>query len=147
VGTRRAQAGALLTALLATAAVGATGTLLVAAVSGAHSDDERTAVPVGAALLAGLMAAAVSALLGTAVGALTNPPLVRAGGWSVLATAIAAGAALIATGSPAQAAVTGLVKGSRTGAVHYPVLALALALIAAAAAMAASAACSPSHHT
>lgn len=147
VGTRRAQAGALLTALLATSAVGATGTLLVAAVSGAHSDDDRTAVPVGAALLAGLMAAAVSALLGTAVGALTNPPLVRAGGWSVLATAIAAGAALIATGSPAQAAVTGLVKGSRTGAVHYPLLALALALIAAAASMAASAACSPSHHT
>ncbi|MEE4542530.1 ATP-binding cassette domain-containing protein [Streptomyces sp. V4-01] len=147
VGTRRAQAGALLTALLAAGALGAVGTLLVTAVSGAHSDDQRTAVPVGAALVAGLMAAAVSVLLGTAVGALTNPPVVRGGGWSVLGTVIAAGAVLITSGSPAQAAVTGLVKGSRTGTVHYPVLALGLSLLAAAAAAAVSAARPPARHT
>lgn len=134
VGAGRAQAGALVTALLASSLLGVAGTAVVAVISGAHSDDMRTAVPVGAAVVAGLLAAAVSVLLGTAVGALTNPPLVRSGGWSLLVTALGAGAVLIVSGSPAQAAVTGLVTGSRTGSVHYPVTAaLAAAALASAA--------------
>ncbi|MFG1808499.1 ATP-binding cassette domain-containing protein [Streptomyces sp. NPDC049040] len=127
VGARRAQAGALTTALLASSLVGAVGTGVVAVISSARSDDMSTAVPVGAATVAGLLAAAVSVLLGTAVGALTNPPLVRGGGWSLLVTGVGAGAVLIVSGSPAQAAVTGLMTGSRTGAVHYPVPALLVA--------------------
>ncbi|WP_328916694.1 MULTISPECIES: ATP-binding cassette domain-containing protein [unclassified Streptomyces] len=141
VGAGRAQRGALLTASAASGLLGVLGTGVVAAISGAHSDDMRTAVPVGPAAVAGLMAAAVSVLLGTAVGALTNPPLVRGSGWSVLVTAVGAGAVLLVSGSPAQAAVTGLVTGSRTGAVHYPVLALAAAALLAAAAVGLSARC------
>ncbi|MFI0899633.1 ATP-binding cassette domain-containing protein [Streptomyces sp. NPDC020983] len=134
VGPGRAHAGALVTGLGAAALLGAAGTAFVAAVSGACADDLRTAVPVGPASLAGLLAAAVAVLLGGAVGALTNPPLVRGAGWSLLVTALGAGAVLLASGSPAQAAVTGLVTGSRTGAVHYPVVPLVLAAVAAAAA-------------
>ncbi|WP_410170101.1 ABC transporter ATP-binding protein [Actinacidiphila bryophytorum] len=134
VGSRQAQAGALGSAVLASALLGAVGTGVVAAISSAYSDDMRTAVPVGPAAVAGLLAAAVSVLLGTAVGALTNPPLLRRGGWSLLATGLAAGAVLIVSGSPAQAAVTGLVTGSRTGSVSYPVPALVAAAVIAAAA-------------
>lgn len=135
VGPARAQAAALAAAAVVSGLLGLAGTAVVTAVSGPHADDLRTAVPIGPAALAGAMAAAVSVLLGTAVGALTNPPLVRGAGWPVLTTAVAAGAVLIVSGSPAQAAVTGLVTGSRTGAVHYPLLAL---LAAAAAALAAT---------
>lgn len=134
VGPGRAHSGALAVGVGAAALLGAAGTALVAVVSGAHSDDLSTAVAVGPAALAGLMAAAVAVLLGGAVGALTNPPLVRGAGWSLLVTALGAGAVLLVSGSPAQAAVTGLVTGSRTGAVHYPLLPLALAAAAAAAA-------------
>lgn len=124
VGAARAHRAAVATALGASSVLGTAGTAVVTVVGGPHSDDFRTAVPVGPALVAGLMAAAVSALLGTAVGALTNPPLVRGRGWSLLVTALAAGAVLLVSGSPAQAAVTGLVTGSRTGTVHYPLVAL-----------------------
>ena len=132
VGAGRAHAGALLTGLSAAALLGAAGTGVVAAVSGAYSDNMTTAVPVGPATAAGLLAAAVSLLLGTAVGALTNPPLIRGRGWSMLVTALGAGAVLLVSGSPAQAAVTGLVTGSRTGAVHYPLLPLLPAALLAA---------------
>jgi len=135
VGPARVQRAALAAAAAASGVLGLAGTAVVAAVSGPHADDLHTAVPVGPAAVAGAMAAAVSVLLGTAVGALTNPPLVRGGGWPILVTAIAAGAVLIVSGSPAQAAVTGLVTGSRTGTVHYPLPAL---LAAAAAAFAAT---------
>ncbi|MFI1097609.1 ATP-binding cassette domain-containing protein [Streptomyces sp. NPDC020917] len=135
VGPARVQRAALAAAAAASGVLGLAGTAVVAAVSGRHADDLHTAVPVGPAAVAGAMAAAVSVLLGTAVGALTNPPLVRGGGWPILVTAIAAGAVLIVSGSPAQAAVTGLVTGSRTGTVHYPLPAL---LVAAAAAFAAT---------
>jgi hypothetical protein len=134
-GPARVQRAALAAAAVAAGVLGLAGTAVVTAVSGPHADDLHTAVPVGPAALAGAMAAAVSVLLGTAVGALTNPPLVRGGSWPILVTAIAAGAVLIVSGSPAQAAVTGLVTGSRTGTVHYPLPAL---LAAAAAAFAAT---------
>ncbi|MFF7155100.1 ATP-binding cassette domain-containing protein [Streptomyces sp. NPDC008139] len=134
VGAGRAQVGSLGTALGASALVGTVGTGVVVAVSGAHSDDFRTSVAVGPAAVAGLLAAAVSVLAGCAVGAVTNPPLVRGGGWSVLCTVLAAGALLVASGSPANAAVAGLVTGSRTGAVRYPLLPLAVAAVLAAAA-------------
>lgn len=139
VGPGRAHRGALLAALAASAVLGAAGTALVAAVSGPHSDDMRVDVPVGPAAVAGLMAAAVSVLLGTAVGALTNPPLLRGTGWSVLCTAFGAGVVLLTAGSPAQAAVTTLVTGSRTGTVHYPLPALLVAALVAAVAVWASA--------
>ncbi|WP_328470473.1 ATP-binding cassette domain-containing protein [Streptomyces sp. NBC_00448] len=135
VGPGRAHLGALLAALGGSGLLGLVGTLVVTAISGAHTDDMRADIPIGPALLAGLMAAAVSVLLGTAVGALTNSPLLPGAGWSVLVTAFGAGAVLLTSGSPAQAAVTSLVHGSQSGAVHYPVAALAVAVCVAALAL------------
>ncbi|MFJ2958259.1 ATP-binding cassette domain-containing protein [Streptomyces sp. NPDC087270] len=135
VGPGRAHLGALLAALGGSGLLGLVGTLVVTAISGAHTDDMRADIPIGPALLAGLMAAAVSVLLGTAVGALTNSPLLPGAGWSVLVTAVGAGAVLLTSGSPAQAAVTSLVHGSQSGAVHYPVAALAVAVCVAALAL------------
>ncbi|MEU0222351.1 hypothetical protein ABZ281_48385, partial [Streptomyces sp. NPDC006265] len=71
-------------------------------------------------------------LLGTAVGALTSRPLLRPPGRAVLALLLAALLSLVATGSPAQAAVRGLVTGSRQGEV--PLLPLAAAALVTAAA-------------
>lgn len=134
VGTGRAQAGALLTALLGSSLLAVVGTGVVAAISNAYTDDMSTAVPVGPAVVAGLLAAAVSVLLGTAVGAITNPPLLRSRGWSLLITGVTAGAVLVVSGSPARAAVTGLVTASRTGTVPYPLTAALAAVPVAAAA-------------
>jgi hypothetical protein len=131
VGAVRARRAPLVVALALSVLLGAAGTGVVAAVCAPHSDDLRTTVAPGAAALAGLMAAAVSALLGTAVGALTTLPRRVGRGWSLLTTGLLAGAVLLVSGSPAQAAVSGLVAGSRTGAVAYPVLPLALAAAAA----------------
>lgn len=131
VGPVRARRWALLAAAAASAVLGVAGTLVVASAGGAHTDDRTAAVSVAGAVLAGAMAAAVSVLLGTAVGTLTNPPFLPRGGWSVLGTVLAAGAVLVLTGSPAQAAVTNLVTSSRTGTVHYPWLPLLTASAAA----------------
>ncbi|MET9112157.1 ABC transporter, partial [Streptomyces zhihengii] len=76
---------------------------------------------------AGLAACAVSVLTGAAAGALCTRPLLHARGWSLVATALAVLSALVTTGSPAKAAVTGLVTGSRTGTAHLPLLPLAAA--------------------
>jgi hypothetical protein len=76
------------------------------------------------------------ALLGTAVGALTSRPLLRSPGRAVLALLLAALLSLVVTGSPAQAAVQGLVTGSRQGTVPLPLLPLAAAALVTAAALA-----------
>lgn len=47
-------------------------------------------------------------------------------------TALTAVLVLVAAGSPANAAVTGLVTGSRTGAVPFPLVPLLFAALAAA---------------
>ncbi|MGW0367666.1 ABC transporter, partial [Streptomyces coeruleorubidus] len=72
----------------------------------------------------------------TAVGALTSRPLLRSRGRAVLAMLLAALLSLVATGSPAQAAVQGLVTGSRSGTVPLPLLPLAAAALLTAAALA-----------
>jgi hypothetical protein len=130
VGAARAHRGVLLTALGASLLLGAAGALAVASIGGRYSDDHRTAVAFGPALAAGVTAAAVSALLGTAVGALAHPPgLRRRPGWSVLASLLGSGAMLLVPGSPARTAVSALVTGSGSGRVHCPFLALALAAL------------------
>ena len=63
--------------------------------------------------------------------AVRGPWVLRAG-WSVLATALAAVLVLVASGSPANAAVSGLVTGSRTGAIDFPLLPLVAAGVVAA---------------
>ena len=107
--------------------------LLVTLISDPASADHRTRVSLLAAAAAGLLATLACALLGTAVGALTNWPLLRSPGRAVPAMLLAALLAVVVTGSPAQAAVSGLVTGSQSGTVPVPLLPLAGAALVAAA--------------
>ncbi|MFG2648322.1 ABC transporter [Streptomyces sp. NPDC048436] len=138
-GPWRAQLACLLSAFLASAAFGAVATLAVAVISDPASTDHRTAVNRIAAGGAGLLAMLVSALLGTAIGAATSRPLLRSPGRAIPAMLLASLLALVTTGSPAKAALTGLVTGSRDGAV--PVLLLPVAGAALLAVAAVGAAC------
>ncbi|GGY16561.1 ABC transporter [Streptomyces djakartensis] len=135
-GPARAHVACLLVAPAASAALGAVTTLLVTLVSAPVASDHRTPVPLVPACGAGLLAALSCALLGTAVGALTSRPLLRSRGRAVLALLPATLLSLVATGSPAQAAVQGLVTGSRSGTVPLPLLPLAAAALVTAAALA-----------
>jgi hypothetical protein len=131
-GPGRAHTAGVLAALLSSVVLGAAGTAVVLAVADPHTTDHLKAIPLGPAAAAGLLATLVTALLGTAVGALTNPPVLLRPGWAVPVTALTAVLVLVAAGSPANAAVTGLVTGSRTGAVPFPLVPLLLAALAAA---------------
>ncbi|MEU1804864.1 ABC transporter [Streptomyces sp. NPDC019937] len=132
----RVHLAGVLTALGAAVVLGVAGTLLVALVGDPRSADGRVEVPVGPATVAGLLAALACALLGTAVGALCNRPLLRRPGWAVLSTVLVALLASVAGASPANAAVSGLVNGSRSGTVTMPLLPLAVTVAIAAGATA-----------
>ncbi|WP_407563618.1 ABC transporter [Streptomyces sp. 184] len=143
-GPARAHLASLAAAFAAACVLGAAGVAVVVLISDPHGSDRasETAVPVAAATGAGLLATLTCALLGTAVGALCNRPLLRSRAWTVPATLAGAGAVLVATGSPANAAVTGLVTGSRAAEVPLPLLPLTAAALAAAATAALAAALS-----
>lgn len=136
VGPGRAHLAALSGALAVSSALGVVSVLVVVAVSDPHSTGHVVAVPVGPAALAGLVAAAACALLGTAVGAVCNRPVVGRRGWAVASTVLVALLALVTGGSPANAAVRGLVGGSRSGVVPVPWWPCAAALVVAVAAAA-----------
>jgi hypothetical protein len=110
--------------------------VIVAWISDPASSDHQRRVSLLPAGAAGLLAVLACALLGTAVGALTSWPLLRSTGRAVPALLLAALLALVVSGSPAQAAVSGLVTGSRSGTVELPLLPLAGAALLAAAATA-----------
>lgn len=139
VGPVRVHLSALLAALTMSLSWGAAGVLLVVWVSDPRSTDHTVAVPAWPAAGAGLLATGACALLGTAVGAVCNRPVVGRAGWAVASTVLVALSALVAGGSPANAAVRGLVGGSRSGQVPVPWLPFAAALVAAA--LAAASAC------
>ena len=103
-GPARAQLAALLTALGAGIVLGARRRLRhrAAAITG----DRRSAAAAHPELFAaGLLTAVVCLLVGSAVGALCNPPLLRHPGAAMLATLAAAIFALASDVSPAGAAV------------------------------------------
>ncbi|MFB7917396.1 ABC transporter [Streptomyces sp. NPDC056061] len=133
VGTPRAHLASLLAGFGCAGALGAVTTVIVLLISDPASTDRTVPVPLLSAGIAGLLAAACCALLGGAIGALCTRPVLHRRGWSVAATVLAALLCLVTTGSPANSAVTGLVTGSRTGAVQLPVLPLVLAAVSAAA--------------
>ncbi|MEU6992730.1 ABC transporter [Streptomyces sp. NPDC046465] len=134
-GPGRAHLAALLAALLAASVLGAAAVLVVTVISDASSTNARLPVPRLPAGAAGLLAMLVSTLLGTALGALANWPLLRSAGRAVPALLLGALFLLVTTGSPAKSVLTDLTTGSREGAVPVPVGALAGALAVAAAAM------------
>ena len=137
-GPVRVQLACAVTAFGASLVLGLTGTLVVAAISSPYTEDHTMPVPIGPAVAAGLLATLACTLLGTAVGALCNPPVLRRPGWPIPVTALVALVVLVASGSPANAAVSGLVSGSHNGAVHLPILPLALTAAICAAATALS---------
>ncbi|MCS0602187.1 ABC transporter [Streptomyces sp. LP11] len=138
-GPARAQLAGLLTALFAAALLGTAATVVVALISDPASNGHRVHVAPWRATASGLPAALACALLGAAVGALTCRPVLRSTGRAVPAMLLGALLALVVAGSPAQAAVSGLVTGSRTGRAPVPVLPLVAAALVAAAAFAVSA--------
>ncbi|QTE01649.1 ABC transporter [Streptomyces cyanogenus] len=137
-GPVRAHLACLLTALLVAALLGVAATVVVTLVSDPASNGHRIHVPRLRAAAAGLPAVLACALLGTAVGALTNRPVLRSTGRAVSAMLLGALLAVVSAGSPAQAAVSGLVTGSQTGRAPVPLLPLAAAALLTAAAFAAT---------
>ncbi|MEV6396146.1 ABC transporter [Streptomyces sp. NPDC051907] len=135
---RRVHLASLLAAVACAGALGGVGIVVVALISKPTSADGQIAVALLPAGAAGLLAAGVCVLTGAAVGALCTRPLLHGRGWSIAVTALGALLALVASGSPARYAVTGLVTGSRTGTVHHPVLPLLAAALIAGAATAAA---------
>jgi hypothetical protein len=135
-GPGRAHLARLLVALIAAAALGTAATLVVALISDPATTDHRARVALLPATAAGLLAALACALLGMAVGALANWPVLRSPGRAVPATLLAALLSVVATGSPAQAAVSGLVAGSQSGTVPVPLLPVVAAAVLAAGAAA-----------
>lgn len=135
-GPGRAHLACLLVALTTSAVLGTAATLVVTWISDPASAGHRVLVPRLEAGAAGLLAVLACALLGTAVGALTNWPLLRSPGRSVPAMLLAAMLLLVTAGSPAQAAVHGLVTGSQSGHVPLPLLPLTGAALLATAASA-----------
>ncbi|MCX5360100.1 ABC transporter [Streptomyces sp. NBC_00124] len=129
VGPARAHLASLLVALATAALLGAVATLVVTLISDPVSADHQMRVARFPAGAAGLIATLACALLGTAVGALTTWPLLRSPGRAVPTMLLAALLTMVTTGSPAQAAVQGLVTGSREGTVPLPLLPLAAAAL------------------
>ncbi|MFF3379163.1 ABC transporter [Streptomyces sp. NPDC002680] len=129
VGPGRAHLACLLVALAAAATLGTAATVVVTLISDPASADHQVRVEPLPAAAAGLLAALVCALLGTAVGALTTWPLLRSPGRAVPAMMLGALLALVVTGSPAQLAITSLVTGSRSGTVPVALLPLASAAL------------------
>jgi hypothetical protein len=131
-------AGGVAALLFGCAAVGA-----VAGMSAPRSTDGGLPVPVLPAVGAGLCGVLACVLTGAAVGAVGNRPLIRSRGYAVAATLLGSVAALALGASPANAAVTGLVRGSAHGDVQLPwaplLGAVAVAALAAVAACAAAA--------
>ncbi|MEU8699904.1 ABC transporter [Streptomyces sp. NPDC048680] len=134
-GQPRAHLAALLAALGCAGLLGTAATAFVLLISEPSYTRHTVRVPLPAAGLAGLLAAACCVLLGAAVGALCTRPVLHRRGWSVVATVLAALLALVTGGSPAKYAVTGLVTGSLTGTVRVPFLPLVGAAAVAAAAV------------
>ncbi|WSC97007.1 ABC transporter [Streptomyces sp. NBC_01754] len=132
-GPVRVHLAALLTALGCTLLLGGAATGFVVLTGAPVADDRVTTVPVPPAALAGLLATACCALLGTAVGALCARPVLHRRGWSLAATVLGVLLALVADGSPVKHAVTDLVAGSGEGTVRMPLMATAGALLVAAA--------------
>ncbi|GHH81248.1 ABC transporter [Streptomyces capitiformicae] len=135
-GPGRAHLACLLVALSAAVLLGAAATAFVTIISAPTSTDHQTRIEAVPAAGAGLLAALVCALLGAAVGTLTNWPLLRSPGQAVPALLLGALLALVLAGSPARAAVTSLVEGSQHATVPVPVLPLVAAALLTAVAIA-----------
>ncbi|MEU7551614.1 ABC transporter [Streptomyces sp. NPDC044571] len=124
-GPVRVHAAALLTALGWTALAGAAGAAAVVLTG------DRGGVEPGTAAGAGALAVAACSLTGAAVGAVCSRPVLRSGGFALLAGGLGSLLALGLGGSPARSAVGALTVGARAGTVVLPLGAAAGALVLA----------------
>ncbi|NYI03254.1 ABC transporter [Allostreptomyces psammosilenae] len=117
----------VLAALAAGVVMAGAGTAVIAAISGpvgGGAETERAA-----AVLAGVMTQLVCVLVGTVVGALCSPPLLRHTGYAIPLTGMGAILALVVGISPANAAITTMVSSAEAGAVRLPWGGLATGLL------------------
>ncbi|MFI9052241.1 ABC transporter [Streptomyces sp. NPDC053427] len=144
-GPGRVHLASLLTATFTSLLLALLGTTFVALISDARyagSSAPRVEVPLLPAAGAGLLTALACVLLGAAIGALCNWPVLRSSGSAIPAGLLAALLLLVLGASPANAALSGLVTGSRHGTVSIPWLPLAGTVPIAVAAVAAACALS-----
>jgi hypothetical protein len=103
-GPRRAQLATLTAALAGGVLLGALGAGYELAITRWPTGGPSAPTPGGLAL-AGVAAGVTCLLIGSAIGALCNPPLIQHRGYAVMATAAVAITAVAASGSPANAAI------------------------------------------
>jgi len=135
-GAARVQGGCLLAAVVVAAAVGAVTTAALVTLVAVGQGGARPAW-VAATVGAGLVTELACALIGVALGAVANPPVLRRADAAVAVTVLGATLALVAGGSPASAAIRGLSRTPRAGLapVAWQPLAVAVVLLLAAAAL------------
>jgi hypothetical protein len=120
VGPFRTHLSSLLAAFLMACVMGAVGVTYSMIVCIPYSSRGHLEVSRLSAGVAGVLAALACALIGTAVGAVCNRPLLRSAGWAVPAGLFVTLLVLVLKGSPANAAVKDLITGSHTGEVTLP---------------------------
>jgi hypothetical protein len=103
-GPRRAQLATLTAALAGGVLLGILGAGFELAITKWPTAGAGQPTPGGLAF-AGVAAGLTCLLIGSAIGALCNPPLIRHRGYAVMSTAAVAIAAIAASGSPANAAI------------------------------------------
>jgi hypothetical protein len=133
-GPRRAQLATLTAALAGGVLLGVLGAGYELAITKWPAGGPSAPAPGGLAL-AGVAAGVTCLLIGSAIGALCNPPLIRHRGYAVMSTAAVAIAAIAASGSPANAAVRAT---SATAGQHPSLVPVLVAVVLAALAWAAS---------
>ncbi|MCF3176771.1 ABC transporter [Streptomyces sioyaensis] len=136
-GPDRAHLAAVLTAAGAALVLAVVGVGLVVLLGDPRFHDHRV-VPVLPAAVAGLLTALTCLLMGIAIGALSNWPVVRSPAWGIPASLTATLLLLVLGASPANAALSGMITGSAHGTVLAPWLPLAATVVIAAAAVAAA---------
>jgi hypothetical protein len=134
-GPRRAQLAALVAASLFAAGFGVVGTIWELVTSGVVRAPSTNTVQLGATfgdVGHGLLSALICLLVGSAIGALCNPPVVRRPAASMLTSTGAVVLGLVATVSPANAAVrSGYGETSSSWPPGLPVIAAIVLLIVA----------------
>jgi hypothetical protein len=103
------------------------------------STPERPLPPLGQVFVAGSLGELACVLVGVAIGALCNPPVVRGAAAAVLATGLLVVVSLIAAKSPAVAAIRVVVAGGSGPQTYLPLAELGWAAAVAALAVTASA--------
>ncbi|WP_188299700.1 ABC transporter [Streptomyces sp. CBMA156] len=134
-GPVRVHLGALLAALTASLVLAVGQVAVVWWTSGAVADPGAPRHPEAwSAVLAGLVASVVCALLGVLAGALANRPVPVRPQYGIPAALALATLLVVVPASPANAAVSGLVSAARTGRIAVPWTSLLLAVVLLAAA-------------